>query len=116
MTVLHPDSRNSVQITRTGINGTLLWEGGNYRYATVSDIPTTHRLNAGDTIITSGQDPTLPKGIMAGFVEEAVPIPGSGFYTIRMRLSTEFNHLQNVYVIHNEFIAEQDSLMHETLK
>ena len=114
MTVLHPDSRNSVKVMRTGINGTLSWEGGNYRYATVNDIPTTHRLSKGDTIITSGQDPAFPKGIMAGFVEEAKPIPGSGFYTISMRLSTEFNHLQNVYVIHNKFAIEQDSLMAAT--
>ncbi|MBR1792718.1 MAG: rod shape-determining protein MreC [Bacteroidales bacterium] len=110
MPILHPDSRSSVKIKRTNSNGTLVWEGGDFRYATVIDIPTTHQLHQGDTIITSGQDPTFPKGILVGFVEETTTPPGSGFYNIRIRLATQFNVLEHAYIIHNNFKEEQDSL------
>lgn len=110
MPILHRESRNSVKIKRTNASGTLIWEGNDFRYASVIDIPTTHQLHYGDTIITSGQDPTFPKGILVGFVEETSTPAGSGFFNIRVRLATEFNILEHVYIIHNNFNEELDSL------
>jgi len=48
MPVLHSNSRNSVKLTRTSTNGSLVWEGGDFRYATVVDIPTTYKLYKND--------------------------------------------------------------------
>lgn len=110
MPVLHPDSRNSVKLTRTSLNGTLVWEDKDYRYATVVDIPTTHKLQEGDTIVTSGFANDFPEGILVGFIEEANPDQGSGFYKIKVRLATDFVNLAHVYVIDNRFKKEQDDL------
>ena len=114
MPVLHSNSRNSVKIKRTGSNGTLLWNGNDYRYATVTDIPSTHKLFVNDTIITSGLANDFPEGIMVGFVDKVFTVHGSGIYSIRIRLSTDFNRLDHVYVIENQFRAEQDSLIGAT--
>ena len=114
MPVLHANSRNSVKIKRTNSTGSLIWEGGDYRYATVVDIPTTHKLYKNDTIITSGLANDFPEGIAVGYIEDFESLQGSGFYSIRIRLATDFNNLNHVYIVDNHFKAEQDQLMKET--
>ena len=116
MPVLHANSRNSVKLTRTSTNGSLVWEGGDFRYATVVDIPTTYKLYKNDTIVTSGMANDFPEGVMVGFVESLSSAQGSGFYNVKVRLATEFNKLDHVYIIDNHFKAEQDSLMRLTQK
>ena len=116
MPVLHADSRNSVKLRRTNSAGSLVWEGGDYRYATVVDIPTTHKLYKNDTIITSGLANDFPEGIAVGYIEDYTSMQGSGFYKIRIRLATDFNNLNHVYIVDNHFKAEQDSLMRLTEK
>lgn len=111
MPVLHPDSRNSVKLTRTSLNGTLLWDKKDYRFATLVDIPTTHKLMEGDTIVTSGFANDFPEGILVGFLEEAETDEGSGFYKIKVRLATDFVNLAHVYVVDNHFKKEQDALV-----
>ena len=110
MTVLHSDSRNSVKVKRTGISGSLVWDGRDYRYAQVVDVPTTHQFNEGDTIITSGLGGDFPEGVLVGFVESAETLSGSGFYKLRIRVATEFNKLDHVYIVNNRFRDEQQAL------
>ena len=114
MPVLHSNSRNSVKISRINTNGSLVWRGGDFRYATLIDIPTTHKLYPNDTIVTSGMANDFPEGVMVGFVEQTMTERGSGFYTIKVRLATEFTKLDHVYIIDNHFKAEQDSLIART--
>ena len=114
MPVLHSDSRHSVKLKRTNSTGSLIWEGGDYRYATLIDIPTTYPLYKNDTIVTSGLANDFPEGIAVGYIEDFTSVQGSGFYNIRIRLATDFNNLNHVYVVDNHFKAEQDSLMRIT--
>lgn len=115
MPILHRNSRNSVKIKRTGTTGSLVWKGRNAQHATVIDIPTTHKLYKNDTIITSGLANDFPEGIMVGYIEGLSSVPGSGFYEVNVRLSTDFNKLDYVYVVDNHFKSEQDSLMRTVL-
>lgn len=110
MPVLHSDSRNSVKVKRTGDGGHLEWDGRNFRYAQVTDVPTTHQFFEGDTIITSGLANDFPEGIPVGYVESTETLRGSGFFKIKIRLATEFNKLDHVYVIDNRFKDEQKQL------
>ncbi|MBR1784141.1 MAG: rod shape-determining protein MreC [Bacteroidales bacterium] len=110
MPVLHSDSRNSVKLKRAGVNGSLVWDGLDYRYAQVVDVPTTHPFERGDTVVTSGLAADFPEGIMVGYVENADTLKGSGFYRIRIRLATDFNKLDHVYIINNKFRKEQEEL------
>lgn len=113
MPILHSNSEHSVRIKRTGGTGTLRWDGTDYRYATVVDIPSTHKLYKNDTIITSGMANDFPEGIMVGYVTEVHTKKGSGFYDLKIRLSTDFNRLNHVYIIENRFKEEQDQLLME---
>ncbi len=115
MPVLHSDSRNSVKVKRTGISGSLVWDGLDYRYAEVVDVPATHQFVENDTIVTSGLANDFPEGVPVGYVVEAEPLSGSGFYKVRLRLATDFNKLDHVYIINNRFREEQEQLMERTI-
>lgn len=116
MPVLHSDSRNSVKVKRTGISGSLVWDGKDYRYALVVDVPATHQFEDNDTIVTSGLANDFPEGVPVGYVVEAEPLSGSGFYKVKIRLATDFNKLDHVYVINNRFREEQEELMSSMLE
>lgn len=116
MPVLHSDSRNNVKVKRTGLRGSLVWDGADYRYAQVVDVPTTDKFILGDTIVTSGLALDFPEGILVGYVVDAENLSGSGFYRMNIRLATDFNKLDHVYVIKNFFRDEQKKLMEETEK
>ena len=111
MPVLHSDSRNSVKVRRTGVSGSLVWNGINYQYAQIVDITTAYQINEGDTIVTSGQANDFPEGIPVGYVKSAEPNQGTGFYKVSIRLATDFNKLDHVYIIDNRFREEQQKLM-----
>lgn len=110
MPVLHSDSRNSVKVKRTGISGSLVWDGRDFRYAQVLEVPTTHPFEEGDTIVTSGFANDFPEGIPVGYVVDAEVLKGQGFFKLRIRLATDFSKLKHVYVIDNKFREEQKEL------
>ena len=114
MPVLHSDSRNSVKVQRIRRIGSLVWDGDDYRYASVVEIPNTEKLYKNDTVVTSGLANDFPEGIAVGYIEDFSVEQGSGFYNIRIRLATDFNKLNHVYIVNNRFKAEQDQLMIET--
>jgi rod shape-determining protein MreC len=114
MPVLHSDSHNNVKVKRTGLSGSLVWDGDDYRYAQVVDVPTTDKFIQGDTIVTSGLALDFPEGILVGYVVDAENLSGSGFYKMKIRLATDFNKLDHVYVIKNHFRDEQKQLMDQT--
>ncbi|MBO4751767.1 MAG: rod shape-determining protein MreC [Bacteroidales bacterium] len=111
MPVIHLSSQHSVSVRRTKTNGTLQWDGKDYRYATVIDIPTTYKLFKNDTIVTSGMANDFPEGIPVGYVESFDSEKNNGFYEIKIRLSTDFNKLGHVYIVENRFRREQDALI-----
>ncbi|MBQ9418151.1 MAG: rod shape-determining protein MreC [Bacteroidales bacterium] len=114
MPVLHSDSRNSVKVKRTGVSGSLVWDGKNYQYAQIEDITTAYAINEGDTIVASGQANDFPEGVLAGYVVSAEADQGSGFYRVTIRLATDFNKLDHVYVVNNHFHNEQQQLLAKT--
>ncbi len=116
MPVLHSDSRNSVKVRRTNISGSLVWDGLDYRYAQVIDVPTTHKFFENDTIVTSGLANDFPEGIPVGYVVGAETLRGSGFYKVKIRLATDFNKLDHVYIINNRFREEQEQLLNSTVE
>ena len=116
MSILHVNSKNSIKIKRTGVSGTLTWDTEDYRYGTLTDIPTTHKLHINDTVITSGFSKNFPEGVPVGYIQSFYEEPGSGFYTIKIKFSTEFNKLDYVYIVNNIYKEEQAQLIEATKK
>lgn len=108
--VLHSKSKISAKIKKNNYIGTVVWEGGDYRTATLKDIPTHVKILSGDTIVTSGYSMIFPGGIPIGTIYLYNINKGNDFYDIKIRLATEFNKISNVYVVKSLMKEELDSL------
>lgn len=110
LSVLNKDARISAKIRKNGFFGSLFWEGVDYKYGTLTDIPTHAGISKGDTIVTNAYSAIFPDNIMIGFIESFTIKPGDNFYSIKVRFSTEFKNLSQVYVIRNLLKQEQRNL------
>ncbi len=111
MSLLNSKTTISSKIKKDGSYGPLSWdEGDNFNTATLHDIPTHVRLAAGDTIVTSAYSLTFPENIMIGTVEKFERKSGQYFYTVKVKLSTDFKKLSHVFVVNNIMKDEQEEL------
>ena len=90
--------------------GTLLWDGKDSRFGQLTDVAAHMVVNVGDTIITSGLSPVFPEGIPVGIVENSVLKEGDSYYTIRVRLNTNFKRIKYVEVVQNTAQQEMEDL------
>ncbi len=110
MSLLHSKTTISSKIKKDGSYGPLIWGGEDFQYATLNDIPTHVRLTKGDTIVTSPYSRTFPENVLIGTVESFEREPGKYFYTIKVKLSTDFKKLTYVYIVKNLLKDEQEEL------
>jgi rod shape-determining protein MreC len=101
MSLLHKESRISASLKKDGTFGQLLWEGGDYRTATLKEIPTHVKLNKGDTLVTSGLGNAFPKGLLVGTVLSFQKKAGEKMFTAEVLLATDFRRLQHVSIVSN---------------
>ena len=110
MSVLNSKTTISSKIKKDGSYGPLTWDGEDFRYATLHDIPTHVQLKKGDTIVTSAYSRTFPENIMVGYVESFERRSGEYFFTVKVKLSTEFKKVSHVYIVTNMMKDEQEEL------
>jgi rod shape-determining protein MreC len=114
MSVLHKDVRVNCQLKKDGSYGPLVWDGSDYRYCLLTDIPTHAKMKPGDTVITSELSGIFPEGIMVGTVDSYERRQNEDFFTAKVRLSSDMKKVNHVYVIKNKFKGERDSLETKT--
>ena len=110
MSLLHKDSQISVRHRASGHIGSLRWEGGNYRIASMFYIPSHVEINAGDSIFTSGFSRMFPGEIFIGTVNDVEMRRGDNFFTAEVQLSLDFNKLRHVYIVRDFFADELQEL------
>jgi rod shape-determining protein MreC len=110
MSLLHKDNMVNCQLKKDGSYGPLVWDGKNYEYCLLTDIPTHAKIKRGDTIITSELSGIFPEGLMVGTIEDYERRQNEDFYTIRIKLGADLKKANHVYVIKNKFKKERDSL------
>jgi rod shape-determining protein MreC len=106
MSVLNLDFKLSARIRSNGYYGSLNWDGRDYRYAVLSEIPQHVLVNVGDTIETTGYSAIFPEGELVGTVSDYEKF-GGDFYKITILLTTDFKKLHFVDVIGNMKKTEQ---------
>lgn len=116
MSLLHKDVRVNCQLKRDGSYGPLIWDGKDYRYCLLTDIPTHAKISKGDTVITSELSGIFPEGIMVGTIESFERRINESFYTATVMLSANLKKVNHVYVIKNKYKIERDSLESNTQK
>lgn len=114
MSLLHKDTRINCQLKKDGIYGPLVWNGTDYQYCSLIDIPPHAKMKQGDTVITSELSGIFPEGIMVGTIQEFERKENEAFYTAKVKLSADLKKVNHVYVITNKLKSERDSLEQNT--
>ena len=116
MSVLHSNSTVSAKFKKDNTFGPLTWDGEDFEYATLNDIPTHVRLIKGDTVVTSQDSKTFPENILIGTVDSYYKESTKPFYTVKVKLATNFKKLTYVYIVDNKLREEQEAIEKLTLE
>lgn len=111
LSLLNSQSNISCTIKGKGYLGYLHWNGGSAETAFLDDIPRHAKLRKYDQIITSGYSSIFPQGIVVGRVTNAYNSPDGLSYKLKVRLSTDFSRLRDVFVVNNAPMKERINLM-----
>lgn len=109
--VLNTHSNISCTIRNRGYFGYLHWDGGPSDEAYVDDVPRHARFRKGDVVVTSGYSSVFPKGITVGTITQVYNSANGMSYRLKVRLSTDFGSLRDVFVISDESMKEQQEIM-----
>jgi len=110
LSILNKDAKISAKIKRFGELGSLIWEGGDYRFGLLQDIGTHVKILKGDTIVTSNFSDIFPSNIVIGTVESFAPREGGEFYNIKVKYSGNLKNVTHVYIINNILREEKKNL------
>jgi rod shape-determining protein MreC len=114
--LLNPKSRISCKLKNGDYYGSLSWDGRDAQYANLEELPNHVEFQKGDTVVTSGFSAIFPPGIQAGTVVEMDNARNHNFYSLRVKLATDFQRLKSVRVIRNDFQQEQLAAEQEARK
>ncbi len=106
ISLLNPNFRLSCKLRGSDAFGSLVWDGKSPREALLEELPKHTRFHKGDTIITSGYSAMFPEGIPVGTIIGSARGEDDNFFTLRIRLLTDFTALSTVKVISNREIAD----------
>ena len=110
ISLINPYTRLSCKVKKNDKFGTLIWNGEDYRYATLIELPRDGKYAKGDSVVTSGYSSLFPEGIMVGIIEGEDKAMSSNFMAMKVKLSTNFSQLKNVSAIHNKMKVELKAL------
>jgi rod shape-determining protein MreC len=109
ISIINIDIRISSRLKSNDYFGSIYWDGVDYRYAILSEIPHHAEVLLGDTVVTSGFSAIFPYGLPIGTVED-FQIKGANFYDIKVKLFTDFKKLSHVYVLGSLLQEERTEL------
>ncbi len=110
LSILNKDAKISAKIKKYNELGSLIWEGGDYRYGLLLDIGTHIKINKGDTIVTSNYSDIFPSNIVIGTVDSWTLKEGGEFYKIKVKYTANLKNINHVYIINNILRAEKKDL------
>ncbi len=115
MSVLHSRFKASVAVNRNNTQGRLLWDINDPARVHMVEVSEQGFPKVGDTIVTTRSSEIFPPGIIVGMIESFGKEAGTNYYTLDIKLSTDFSSLQYVYVVEDKMRAEIDSLQNEVI-
>jgi rod shape-determining protein MreC len=110
ISILNTNLGISGKIKKNNYYGTVQWEGGNYRYIDMYEIPNHLMISIGDTIVTSGYSAIFPEGVGIGTISKIDKNTSNNFFDLQLELLSDFKNLYSVYVINNKNRWEQIQL------
>lgn len=108
--LLHPNSNISAKVMPADQLGTIAWEYGDPTSARLNDIPEHMSIHVGDSVFTSGFSDIFPSGLLIGVISEKSKSNESSFLTLKVKLATDFNHINTVFLVRNLYKEELEEL------
>ncbi len=110
MSVLNRDSRISGKFLKNSQLVNIEWNGFDYRYGEVKEIPKHVDVRKGDSIVTSGNSDIFPRSVMIGTINSVILNEEGNFNEATINFATDFNSLEFVEVIIDLMKKEKDSV------
>lgn len=110
ISILNPNLRLSCKVKGSDYFGSLVWDGKSPREAVLEEMPRHVKFNKGDTIVTSGYSAVFPEGIPVGIIVNHEKEHNDNFYSLRIKLLTDFTQLSTVRVVSNKLRPELQKL------
>jgi rod shape-determining protein MreC len=107
ISLLNTNLKISAKVKNTNYFGSLSWKRGDPKFAFLEELPTHSVFNVGDTIVTSGYSTIFPQGVMIGTVDAYDKQHDDNFFSLKVRLATDFQALRTVSAILNRNQEEQ---------
>ena len=98
MPILNPFCYINAKVPGKSNVGTIIWHGGDERFAKLEEIPLYIPIEKGDTVLSSTYSSIFPEGIMIGTIAGMDSL-NNNFYSIDVSLSVDFSNLKYVDVI-----------------
>lgn len=114
ISLLNPNFRLSCKLRGSDTFGSLVWDGKDPRMAILEELPKHTHFRKGDTIVTSGYSAVFPEGIPVGTIQGKARGADDNFFTLRIKLLTDFTALSTVKVITNTDLEEIRSIETDT--
>ncbi len=89
----------SAKLKKNNYFGSLTWNGKNYLFMTLSEIPNHIKVNIGDTVVTSGYDLLFPPNYPIGTVISVKKNSQDNFFTIKVKLFEDLKQTDNVFIV-----------------
>ena len=113
ISLLNPNFKLSCKVKGHDYFGSLVWDGRDPYHAVLEEMPKHVKFIKGDTIVTSGYSSVFPEGIIVGTILEQVKDKNDNFFSLRIKLSTDFTQLSTVRTIKNNMHDEIMQLSNE---
>ena len=113
ISLLNPHFRLSCRIKSNDSFGSLVWDGKDSRYAILEELPRHTVFKTGDTVVTSGYSAVFPAGIPVGIVEADNTTRNENFFSLKIKLLSDFSTLNNVQVVINYLADELTAIEQE---
>lgn len=110
MSLLNENTRINSNIKNKGVFGTVEWNGVDYRYVQLRDIPKHLKIEINDTVVTDIRSNIFPSGIPIGIIKDFKLEEGTDEYVANVELFEDFVKVENVYVVTDFDKIETDSL------
>ncbi|WP_341662554.1 rod shape-determining protein MreC [Blattabacterium cuenoti] len=101
ISLLNQKIKVNARLKKNKYFGTLSWDGLNYEYVVLYDIPRHSTIHKGDIVETDGKSATFPEGIPIGRVDSYKLDEEHANYIIKVKLMANFSTIENAYVVKN---------------
>ncbi len=110
ISLLNQNIKINGNIKHKGIFGTIQWNGEDYRYIQLDDVPKHLTIEINDTVVTNVRSNIFPSGIPVGVIENFKLKDGTDEYIANVKLFENFLKVENVYIVTDFDKIEIDSL------